>query len=82
MARKDEILKAFLTDSLIEEKYGAQIKDCDVEKLTLSIALDSKIVIVKTIAILIDRYQNNIITGTNKDALIYKEIITYLNKAL
>lgn len=82
MARKDEILKAFLTDALIEEKYGAQIKDCDIEKLTLSKALDSKIVIVKTIAILIDRYQNNIIGGTNKDALIYKEIITYLNKAL
>lgn len=68
--RNDDILKAFLSDPEIQEKYKIEAKDFQ----TLRIGLNSDIPIVRTISIVIDKLENQ--------AQSYNEIINYLNSTL
>lgn len=73
MAREDKILKVFLSDPLLKEKY-----EVDSEEFTnVEIASHSKVPIVRAIAM--------IISGLNPDnemneKAIYQQVISYLNK--
>ncbi len=72
MARNDKILQVFLSDPLIKDKYSV-----DASKFqTVESALQSKIPIVRAIAMIIDEFGSE----KNDQSAIYQHVISYLNK--
>jgi hypothetical protein len=51
MAKKDETLKSFLKHEIFQKKYGIQV---DEQSITVAEAKNSEIVIIRTLAELID----------------------------
>ena len=77
MARKDDILKSFLTHELLETKY--KLKQEELPS-TVREALNSDKPIIKAIALLV-----NGLDGTSSsvtDSVLRNQIIQYLNEAL
>lgn len=75
MARKDEILKNFLTHELIESKYGLSKEQLPT---TVSEAINSEKPIVKAIALIIEG-----LDGTSRvtDSVLRSQITQFLNEA-
>ena len=73
MARVDTLLRAFLSDPIIKDKYGVDPKDYK----TINDALVSKEPIVKAIAIILKKV--GLETESDKKA-IHQEVIGYLNR--
>lgn len=75
MARKDDIFKNFLEHEIISKKYGIS-KDEIPEKL--SEGLNSKHVIIKAIALIVENTE-----GLNpiSDRALYGKITTFLNES-
>ena len=71
MTRKDEQLKAFLSDPMLQKEYGIEPN----KYKTIGEALSSNEPIVWTIATLIDKEDH---TEQN----VYNEIVNYLNSTL
>lgn len=76
MARKDEILKSFLTHELLESKY--ELKQADLPK-TVREALNSNIPIVKAIALIVEGLDG---TSTVTDSVLRNQVTQVLNEAL
>jgi len=76
MARKDYILKSFLTHELLENKYGI-----NKEKLpsTVREALKSEKPIIKAIALIVEGLDG---TSTVTDAVLRNQVTQFLNEAL
>lgn len=70
MAKKDNLLKSFLADPLLKEKYGVDADSID----SLAEAEKSDVPIVKVIA--------KIVKSGQEDQATYNEIINYLNDTL
>lgn len=76
MARKDDILKSFLTHAILENKY--ELKQGEMPK-TIREALDSDIAIVKAIALVVDALDG---TSTVTDSVLRNQVTQFLNEAL
>lgn len=70
MANKDNLLKAFLADPILKEKYGIDADDIG----SLTEAEKSDVPIVRVIA--------KIVKSGQEDQPTYNEIINYLNEML
>jgi hypothetical protein len=73
MARADKILKTFLSDSIIKDKYNVDSEDYP----TLTHALNSDVPIVKAIAIIIQDVSSEI---EMNDKQLYQKVISFLNR--
>lgn len=73
MARKDDILKSFLTHELLEAKYELEKKDLPA---TVREALNSDKPIVKAIALIIEGLDG---TSPVTDKVLREQLTTYLN---
>jgi hypothetical protein len=76
MARKDDILKSFLTHELFEKKY--QLKKEDLPN-TVREALNTDIPIVKAIALIVEGLEK---TPTATDNELRNSILQFLNTAI
>lgn len=76
MARKDDILKSFLTHELLENKY--EIKRQDLPQ-TVTEALNSDIPIVKAIALVVEGLEK---APTATDNELRNSILQFLNTAI
>lgn len=76
MARKDDILKSFLTHELLENKYGLKR-----EEIPNSVreALNSDITIIKAIALIVEGLDG---TSPVTDSVLRNQVIQFLNEAL
>jgi hypothetical protein len=76
MARKDEILKSFLTHDLLESKY-----ELNKEDLPSSIkeALNSDKPIIKAIALIVEGLDG---TSPVTDSVLRNQVTQFLNEAL
>ena len=76
MARKDDILKSFLTHELIENKY-----QLNIEKLpsTVREALNSDIPIVKAAALIVEGLEKS---PTVTDNELRNSVLQFLNTAI
>jgi hypothetical protein len=74
MARQDEIFKSFLKHEILRDKYG--VTEAVIPN-NLQEGLRSEIVIIKTIAYIVDSVQKPIPTT---DKSLREEIIQYLNQ--
>ena len=74
MARKDDLLKSFLTHELLENKY--EIKKEDLPK-TLRDALKSDIAIIKSIALIVEALDG---TSPVSDTVLRNQVTQYLNE--
>lgn len=76
MARKDEILKSFLSHELLETKY--ELKQDELPK-TVREALNFDKPIVKAIALIIEGLDG---TTPVTDSVLRNQVIQFLNEAL
>ncbi|KOY84522.1 hypothetical protein AD998_20215 [bacterium 336/3] len=76
MARKDDILKSFLTHELLENKY--ELKQEDLPK-TVREALDSDIPIVKALALIVEGLEKS---PTATDNELRNSVLQFLNTAI
>lgn len=76
MARKDDILKSFLTHELLESKYGLNKNDLPS---TIREALKSDKPIIKAIAIIVDGLDG---TTVITDSGLRNQVTQFLNEAL
>lgn len=76
MARKDEILKSFLTHELLESKY--QLNRDELPQ-TVREALNSDIQIVKTIALIVEGLEK---CPASTDNELRNSVIQFLNTAI
>lgn len=76
MARKDKILRSFLTHELLKNKYG--LKQEELPK-TVREALNSDIPIVKAIALIVEGLDG---TTTITDSALRNQVTQFLNEAL
>ena len=76
MARKDEILKSFLTHELLETKYELEIEDLPQ---TVREALNSDIPIVKAIALIVEGLEKS---PTATDNELRNSVLQFLNTAI
>jgi hypothetical protein len=74
MLNKDKILKSFLSHELLISKYHLEPSDFPE---TVRVAKESKIPIIKTIALIVDEIESGVVT----DKILKTKIITYLNEA-
>lgn len=75
MARKDDLLTAFLSDSIIREKYGIEENSI----ISFNEALDSDIPIVKMLAVIVQNYTTHRNSTPSSEQNLYNEVINYLN---
>jgi hypothetical protein len=73
MARKDDILKSFVSHSIIKEKYGITNAPETIRE-----ALVSDEPIIKAIAVIID---NTATASPQSEMALYRTVTTYLNSA-
>ena len=73
MARKDDILKSFLTHELLESKY--ELKKEDLPS-TVREALSSEKPIIKAIALIVEGLDG---TSPVTDKVLREQLTTYLN---
>lgn len=73
MARKDEILKSFLTHELLENKYVLKNEELPS---TVREALNSDIPIVKAMALIVEGLDG---TSPVTDKVLRDQLTTYLN---
>ena len=73
MARKDKILKSFLSHEILESKY--EIKKTDLPS-TVREALTSDKPIIKTIALIVEGLDG---TSPVTDKVLQAQVLTYLN---
>jgi hydroxylamine reductase (hybrid-cluster protein) len=76
MARKDDILKSFLTHDLLENKYGYNIEELPT---TVKEALFSDKPIIKAIALIIDGLDG---TSPVTDTVLRNQVTQFLNEVL
>jgi hypothetical protein len=76
MARKDDILKSFLTHELLESKY--ELEQTELPK-TIREALNSDIHIVKAIALIVEGLDG---TSPVTDSVLRNQVTQFLNEAL
>lgn len=76
MARKDDILKSFLSHELLESKYHLKT---EVLPTTIRDAMNSDIAIVKAIAIIIDGLEKPL-TATDNE--LRNRVLQFLNNAI
>ena len=76
MARKDDILKSFLTHKLLESKY--ELKNIELPT-TVTEALNSNIPIVKAIALIVEGLEKS---PTATDNELRNSVLQYLNTAI
>lgn len=76
MARKDDILKSFLTHELLETKY--ELKKDELPS-TIREALNSDKPIIKAIALIIEGLDGN---STVTDSVLRNQVTQFLNEAL
>ena len=76
MARKDDILKSFLTHELLESKY--ELKREELPQ-TIREALNSDIPIVKAIALIVEGLEKS---PTATDNELRNSVLQYLNTAI
>ena len=76
MARKDDILKSFLTHELLESKY--ELKKTDLPS-TIREALHSDEPIIKAIALIIEGLDS---TSPVTDSVLRNQVTQFLNEAL
>lgn len=74
MAREDKILKAFLSDPIIKDKYGVDIENYQ----TIGQALSSNEPIVQVIAKIIQGMDSD---NEMNEKAIYQQVIGYLNRS-
>jgi len=75
MARKEEIFQSFLNNCILKDKYELGKHDLDI---TLAQALNSKVPIIRSIAIIVDSMEK---TRRESDSSIRNTITHYLNTA-
>lgn len=76
MARKDDILKSFLTHELLESKY--ELKKEELPS-TIREALNSDRPIIKAIALIVEGLDGN---SPVTDSVLRNQVTQYLNEAL
>jgi hypothetical protein len=76
MARKDDILKSFLTHKLLETKYALKKEELPS---TIREALKSDKPIIKAIALIVDGLEG---TSTVTDSVLRNQVTQFLNEAL
>lgn len=76
MARKDDILKSFLTHELLENKY--ELKQEELPK-TVREALNSDKPIIKAIALIVEGLDG---TSPVTDSVLRNQVTQFLNEAL
>jgi hypothetical protein len=76
MAKKDEILKSFLTHELLESKYEL---DKDGLPKTVRDALNSDITIIRTLALIIEGLDGS---SPVTDSVLRNQVTQYLNEAI
>ncbi len=76
MARKDEILRSFLTHEILQTKY--EIKKQDLPN-TVRDALNSTKPIVKAIALIVEGLESS---TSVTDAVLRNQVTQFLNEAL
>jgi hypothetical protein len=74
MARKDEILKSFISHPLIKEKYSREA----TLPATIREALVSEEPIIKAIALIIENTETS---SPQSDLALYRTVTQYLNTA-
>lgn len=74
MARKDDIFKSFINHPMIRDKY-----DVDETELPLNLSegLNSKHVIIQTIALIVNSQEKQ---PADSDGALQKKVIQYLNQ--
>jgi hypothetical protein len=76
MARKDDILKSFLTHELLENKYDFNKEDLPS---TIRKALNSDKPIIKAIALIVEGLDG---TSPVTDSVLRNQVTQFLNEAL
>jgi len=76
MARKDDILKSFLTHELLENKYEFNKKELPFK---ISEALNSDKPIIKAIALIVEGLDG---TSPVTDTVLRNQVTQFLNEAL
>ncbi len=76
MARKDDILKSFLTHELIENKYEVKIEELPS---TIREALNSDIPIIRAVALIVEGLEKS---PTATDNELRNSVLQYLNTAI
>ena len=76
MARKDDILKSFLTHELLENKYKFKKKELPS---TIREALNSDKPIIKAIALIVEGLDGN---SPVTDSVLRNQLTQFLNEAL
>lgn len=76
MARKDDILRSFLTHELLESKY--ELKQEELPK-TVREALNSDIPIVKAIALIVEGLDGS---SPITDTVLRNQVTQFLNEAI
>jgi len=76
MAKKDDILKSFLTHELLESKYEL---DKDSLPKTVRDALNSDITIIRTLALIIEGLDGS---SPVTDPVLRNQVTQYLNEAI
>ena len=76
MARKDDILKSFLTHELLENKYEFKKEELPT---TVREALSSDKPIIKAIALIVEGLDG---TSTVTDSVLRNQVTQFLNEAL
>jgi hypothetical protein len=76
MARKDDILKSFLSHEILFKKYGLNTEDLPS---TVREALNSETPIVKAIALIVDGLDGS---STMTDSALRNQVTQFLNEAL
>lgn len=76
MARKDDILKSFLTHELLESKYDLRNEELPT---TIREALNSDIPIVKAIALVVEGLEKS---PTATDNELRNSVLQFLNTAI
>jgi hypothetical protein len=76
MARKDDILKSFLTHEVLESKY--ELKQAELPS-SIREALNSDKPIIKAIALMVEGLDG---TSSVTDTVLRNQVIQYLNEAL
>ncbi len=76
MARKDDILRSFLTHELIENKYELKIEELPS---TVREALNSDIPIIRAVALIVEGLEKS---PTATDNELRNSVLQYLNTAI
>lgn len=76
MARKDDILRSFLTHELIENNYELKIEELPS---TVREALNSDIPIIKAVALIVEGLEKS---PTATDNELRNSVLQYLNTAI